>query len=92
MCGYQRRKRKKEVKKKSCRGLQGKCEFLILPWYFLFIITVSDNRVPQVLMDLFLSHPALRLLGHPREAETEISKEPVATRSSWTAARISKSN
>lgn len=60
VCGYQRRKKKK---KKPCRGLKGRCDFLVLLRNFLFIITLSDSRVSQLLMNLLLSHSMLRLPG-----------------------------
>lgn len=59
VCGYQRRKKNRE----PCRGLKGRRNFIILLRNFLFIITLPDSRVSQVLMNLLLSHSMLWLPG-----------------------------
>lgn len=78
------------IKEEPCRGLKGRCDFLILLGNFLFIITLPDSRVYQLLMNLLLSHLMLQLIGGPQEAGAGISKEFIARCSSWVAARVSK--
>jgi len=54
---------KGEEKKEPCRGLKGRHDFLIFLRNFIFIVSLPDSKVSQLLMDLLLSHSTLRLPG-----------------------------
>lgn len=63
-------------KKDHCRVLKGKRDFLIHLRNFLFLISLPDSRVSQLLMDLLLSHSMVWLPGRTQGCRSWDFKGP----------------